>query len=107
MATPPISIASRGYIVQAANIPQGFAAHLQREGLARLTALAPDGLYLEPRAPLTAVLAAFERCGIRLGGVRSAGNEPSWHTSARPAALARARLSNQRSAEWLPTLPCA
>ncbi|HML99417.1 MAG TPA: hypothetical protein PKD75_13165, partial [Tepidiformaceae bacterium] len=71
------------------------------------TALAPDGLYLEPRAPLTAVLAAFERCGIRIGGVRSAGNEPSWHTSARPAALARTRLSNQRSAEWLPTLPCA
>ncbi len=107
MTTPPISIASRGYIVQAAAIPQGFGAHLQREGLAGLTARTPEGLYLEPRAPLTAVFAVFERCGIRIGGVRRAGSEPSWQTTARPAAHARARLSNRRSAEWLPTLPCA
>lgn len=107
MTTPPISIASRGYIVQAANIPGGFAAHLQREGLAGLTSHTPEGLYLEPRAPLTAVFAAFERCGIRIRGVRRAGGEPSWQTHARPAARARARLANRRSAEWLPTLPGA
>lgn len=107
MSTSPLSIASRGYIVQAAAIPQGFAAHLQREGLAGLTARTTDGLYLEPRAPLTAVFAAFERCGIRIDGVRRAGGEPSWRTCARPPAHARARLANRRSAEWLPTLPCA
>ena len=103
----PTSIASRGYIVEAANIPQGFGAHLQRDGLAGITARTDDGMYLEPRVPLATIFAAFERCGVRGAAVRRAGGTGAWQDWARPAWRSRHRLARRQSAEWLPTLPCA
>jgi hypothetical protein len=107
MNTPPTRIASRGYIVEAPNIPQGFGAHLERSGLAGMTSRTADGLYFEPRAPMAALFAAFERCGVRVAAVRRAGGAPCWQSGARPAWRSRDRLANRHAAEWLPTLPCA
>jgi len=105
--TSPTSIASRGYIVEAPNIPQGFGAYLERSGLAGMTTRTAEGLYFEPREPLAALFAAFERCGVRISAVRRAGGAPCWQSGARPAWQSRDRLANRRAAEWLPTLPCA
>jgi hypothetical protein len=102
-----MSIASRGYFIEAPNIPREFGAHLQREGLAGITARTVDGMYFEPRAPLAALVAAFERCGVRVVTMRRAGSGPCWQTRARPAWQSRERLANRHAAEWLPTLPCA
>jgi|GEM_PF-5330164 len=107
METTIRSIASRGYVIESPNIPRGFAAYLEREGLAGMTALTLDGMYLEPRAALTTVLRAFERAGAIVEGVRRAGQPVDWHVTARKSAGWRMRLANQRAAEWLPTLPAA
>jgi hypothetical protein len=107
MNTAPISIASRGYIVEAEDIPPGFGAHLQRDGLAGVTAPTASGMYFEPRAPLAAIFAAFERFGVRVLAVRRAGGASAWQECARPAWRSRHRLGNRQSAEWLPTLPGA
>ena len=101
------SIASRGYVVESPNVPAGFGAFLEREGLAGMTARTVDGLYLEPRVPLATLCSAFERAGARIEGVRRAGQQPDWHVAARAAGGWRMRLGNQRAAEWLPTLPAA
>lgn len=103
----PTSIASRGYIIEATNIPQGFGAHLERGELAGMTARTIDGMYFEPRVSLAAIFAAFERCGVRVSGVRRAGGTSAWQDSARPAWRSRDRLASRNSAEWLPTMPCA
>jgi len=107
MAANVTSIARRGWIIEAGAIPQGFGEHLERAGVARRVAKTDDGMYVEPVAPLASVIGAFERCGIRVRGVRRAGGEGSWQESARPARYSRARLGNPWSAEWLPTLPAA
>jgi hypothetical protein len=107
MNTPAPSSSPRGYVVASQNIPHGFGAHLERAGLAGMTARTVDGMYFEPRVPLTAVFAAFDRCGIQVHGVRRAGGQRSWRESARPAWRSRDRLANRQSAEWLPTLPAA
>ena len=101
------TIASRGFVVESANFPAGFGAFLEREGLAGMTARTLDGLYLEPRVPLTTILRAFERTGARVDGVRRAGQPADWHATARAAAGAHMRLRNCRAAEWLPTYPAA
>lgn len=101
------SIASRGFIIESANIPAGFAAFLEREGLAGMTALTLDGIYLEPRVPLAEILRAFERSGARVEAVRRAGQPADWRLAARKSGGWRMRLGNQRAAEWLPTLPAA
>ncbi len=98
---------ARGFVIESANIPAGFGAHLERSGLAGMTARTVEGLYLEPRVPLASILRAFERTGAQIGGVRRAGSPPDWHVSARAAAGAQMRLRNCRAAEWLPTLPPA
>jgi hypothetical protein len=101
------SIASRGYVIQSANIPGGFGAYLEREGLAGMTAATLDGLYLEPRVALASILRACERAGARVDGVRRAGQPADWRLAARKSAGWRMRLGNARAAEWLPTLPAA
>ncbi len=107
MDTTPRSIASRGYIIESANVPAGFGAFLEKQGLAGMTARTVEGLYLEPRTDLTSILRAMERAGARVDGVRRAGQPADWHVTARAAAGARMRLMNRRAAEWLPTLPAA
>lgn len=107
METNLRSIASRGYVIESTNIPAGFGAHLEREGLAGMTARTLDGIYLEPRAPLATIFRAFERAGACIDGARRAGQQQDWHATARAAAGWRMRLGNQRAAEWLPTLPAA
>ncbi|MGE3073143.1 MAG: hypothetical protein AB7N24_03545 [Dehalococcoidia bacterium] len=106
METQPRSL-SRGFIIESANIPAGFGAHLERKGLAGMTAATLDGMYLEPRVPLGEIFRAFERTGAQVVGVRRAGQPADWHITARAAAGSRMRLSNMRAAEWLPTLPAA
>jgi hypothetical protein len=101
------SIASRGYVIASPNIPAGFGAYLEREGVAAMTAFTLDGMYLEPRAALATIVRAFERAGARVEGVRRAGQPVDWRLSARKSAGWRMRLANQRAAEWLPTLPAA
>lgn len=98
---------TRGMIIESRNIPAGFGSFLERRGLAGMTARTVEGMYLEPRAPLTAILRAFEVTGAAVIGVRPSGKAPDWHVTARAAAGARMRLRNVRSAEWLPTLPPA
>ena len=98
---------SRGFVIESANIPSGFGAHLERKGLAGMTALTLDGIYLEPRVALGEIFRAFERTGAQVTGVRRAGKRADWHVTARAAAGSRMRLSNMRAAEWLPTLPAA
>lgn len=107
METEVQTFASRGFIIESTNVPAGFPAYLEREGLAGMTARTVDGVYLEPRAALGAILEAFERTGARVSGVRRAGQPVDWHATARAAAGARMRLANRRAAEWLPTLPAA
>lgn len=106
METQPLS-PSRGFIIESTNIPAGFGAHLERTGLAGMTARTLDGMYLEPRVALGEVLGAFERTGARVNGVRRAGQRADWHSSVRAAAGSRMRLANMRAAEWLPTFPAA
>ncbi|MGB4861467.1 MAG: hypothetical protein WBO97_03320 [Tepidiformaceae bacterium] len=106
METRPRSLC-RGFVIESANVPSGFGAHLEREGLAGMTALTLHGMYLEPRATLGETLRAFERTGAQVAGVRRAGQPADWHIAARTAAGSRMRLSNMRSAEWLPTHPAA
>ncbi len=105
MTTEPRTLAARGIVIESANVPGGFAAHLEREGLAGMTARTIEGVYLEPRVPLATVLQAFERAGVHVSGLRRAGQPVDWHATARAAGGARMRLANRRSAEWLPTLP--
>ena len=107
METNIHSIRSRGYVVESPNIPTGFGAFLEREGLAGMTARTLDGMYLEPRVPMATLFHAFERAGTKVEGVRRAGQPIDWHLTARAAAGMRMRLGNRRSAEWLPTLPAA
>ena len=107
METNVTTIASRGYVVESPNIPAGFPAYLEREGLAGMTARTLEGLYLEPRVPLDRIFRAIERSGARIDSVRRAGQPADWHISARKAAGWRMRLGNRRAAEWLPTLPAA
>ncbi len=97
----------RGFIIESSAIPAGFGAFLERQGIAGMVASTVDGMYLEPRVPLAAVLRAFERTGASVTGVRRAGQAPDWHVTARAAAGAQMRLRNARAAEWLPTLPPA
>ena len=99
--------ASRGYVIESPNLPGGLAEHLERSGLAGMTARTLDGIYLEPRAPLAAILRAVEAAGARIDGVRRAGQPADWHITARKSAGWRMRLGNRRAAEWLPTLPAA
>lgn len=101
------TIASRGYIIESANIPAGFGEFLERKGLAGMTARTVDGMYLEPRVALATIFQAFERTGSSINGVRRAGQKPDWHVTARASAGAQMRLRNSRSAVWLPTLPAA
>lgn len=107
METNLRSIASRGYVIESTNIPSGFGAFLEREGLAGMTAVTLDGMYLEPRVPLATIFRAFERTGARIDGARRSGQPVDWHLTARAAAGWRMRLGNRRAAEWLPTLPAA
>ena len=107
METNHPATASRGFVVESSNIPTGFGAYLEREGLAGMTARTVDGMYLEPRVALATVFRAFERTGARIDGVRRSGQPADWHLTARAAAGWRMRLGNQRAAEWLPTLPAA
>ena len=100
-------IASRGFIIESGNIPAGFGAFLERQGLAGMVSRTVEGMYLEPRVPLATVLRAFEVTGATVTGVRRAGQAADWHVAARAAAGAQMRLRNVRSAEWLPTLPAA
>ena len=97
----------RGFVVSAGNIPAGFGAFLEREGLAGMTSRTIDGMYFEPRVGVTAILEAFERAGVHIEGVRRSGTAPHWQEAARCAGGARMRLRNRRAAEWLPTLPAA
>jgi hypothetical protein len=99
--------ALRGFIIESSTIPAGFGAFLERRGLAGMVCRTVEGMYLEPRAPLAAVLRAFETTGATVTGVRRAGQAPDWHVTARAAAGAQMRLRNARAAEWLPTLPAA
>ncbi len=99
--------ATRGFIIESSTIPAGFAAYLERRGLAGMVSRTVEGMYLEPRAPLGTVLRAFEATGATVTGFRRAGQAPDWHVTARAAAGAQMRLRNMRSAEWLPTLPAA
>jgi len=101
------TIASRGYVVQSHTIPAGFAAFLERKGLAGMTARTADGLYLEPRVPLARIFHAFEQAGAKVEGVRRAGQASDWYDRARPAACSLRRLTNPLAAEWLPTMPVA
>ena len=107
MTANETSIARQGWIIEARNIPQGFAAHLERTGVARRTVRTEAGMYIEPVSPLAAVIGAFERCGIAVQGAHAVGSANSWRTAARPARGARSRLANHQSAVWLPTLPAA
>lgn len=107
METNLRSNAARGFIIESANIPAGFGAFLEREGLAGMTARTLDGMYLEPRVALPTIFQAFERTGARVDGIRRSGQRPDWHLTARAAAGWRMRLGNRRAAEWLPTLPAA
>lgn len=97
----------RGFIVAAGNIPSGFGTYLERQRLAAMTSRTVDGMYFEPRARMDAVLAAFERAGVHVEGVRRSGAAPHWQEAARCSGGARMRLNNRRAAEWLPTLPGA
>lgn len=106
MDTSPITSA-RGIIIESSNFPAGFADSLERRGLAAMVARTVEGLYLEPRAPLAAILRAFDMTGATVSSVRRAGQSPDWHIAARAAAGAHMRLRNVRAAEWLPTLPPA
>jgi hypothetical protein len=101
------TISPRGFVIQSPNIPAGFGSFLERRGLAGMTARTLDGMYLEPRVPLTAIISAFERTGSSVQAVRRAGQPVDWHLTARAAAGAQMRLRNSRAAEWLPTLPAA
>jgi hypothetical protein len=106
----PLNITSqlpRGFVLSAGNIPAGFGAYLEREGLAAMTSSTIDGMYFEPRVGMTTVLKAFERAGVHIEGVRRSGTAPHWQERARCAGGAMMRLHNRRSAEWLPTLPAA
>lgn len=107
METDIHSIASRGYVIESANIPAGFGAFLERAGLVGMRASTLDGLYLEPRVALAEVLRAFERAGAGVEGVRPAGQPADWRLAARKSGGWRMRLGNQRAAEWMPTLPAA
>mgnify|MGYP006360616367 FL=1 len=107
MAAKVTSIARQGWIIEARNIPQGFAAHLERTGVARRTVRLETGIYVEPVAPLAAVIGAFERCGISVLGAHAVAGGSTWQSGARPARAARSRLANHRSSVWLPTLPAA
>jgi hypothetical protein len=101
------SLPHRGFIVELDNIPMEFLARLEREGLASMTARTVDGVYLEPRTNLASIIDLIERAGATVHGFRAAGAQASWHQGARPAASSRQRLTNRRSAVWLPTLPAA
>lgn len=98
---------TRGFVVEAHDIPAGLAARLEREGLAGMTADTVDGVYLEPRVPLGAIIEVFEGSGAVVRGFRAAGTAPSWRDGARSYVSAMKRLRDARSAEWLPTLPAA
>lgn len=97
----------RGFVVEMDLVPPGLLAGLECEGLAGMAARTVDGVYFEPRASLATILQRIERSGASVQGFRTAGTPASWHESARPAATARARLTNSRSAVWLPILPPA
>ncbi|KAA0240041.1 MAG: hypothetical protein DYG91_04270 [Chloroflexi bacterium CFX7] len=97
----------RGYVVETGWAPPGFPARLEREGLATMCAHTIDGVYIEPRVPLGAVLEKFAQAGLQVRGFRAAGTAPSWRDGLRPTSRSRARLGNSRAAEWLPTLPPA
>ncbi|MBA4181530.1 MAG: hypothetical protein C0506_13150 [Anaerolinea sp.] len=103
----PSALPHRGFVVEAPEIPAAFIHRLEATGLATMLARTVDGLYFEPVISVARVLAAFRAAGIPVESVRRGGTTPSWHHSARPAAGARQRLGNARSAEWLPTLPAA
>lgn len=107
METATRSIASRGFVIESANIPARFGDYLERAGMAGMTATTVEGLYLEPRVALASILQAVERAGAHVDGVRRAGQPADWHLTARAAAGARMRLLNRRAAEWLPTMPAA
>lgn len=96
----------RGFIVSASAVPSGFLAFLERSGLAGQTALTVEGVYLEPRVSMAAIVSAFERAGVTVRGYRPAGNANSWQEAAR-SFRGQGRLSNPRAAEWLPTMPAA
>lgn len=107
MASAPIPFErpTRGFVIEASGVAQGFAESLERKGLAVMVARTVDGIYLEPRAQFSRIVAALEAAGARVTGVRRAGEAPSWQRSARNAAESRRRLGDFRAAEWLPTLP--
>ncbi len=107
MSEPTVFRPRRGYVIETGWTPAEFPARLEREGLAAMCAHTIDGVYLEPRVPLGAIVERFAQAGLQVRGFRAAGTAPSWRDGLRPAALAEARLRNARSAEWLPTLPAA
>ena len=107
MNAMPSTLPHRGFVAEAAEIPSAFIHRLEATGLATMTARTVDGLYFEPAISLSRVMAAFRAAGLHVESVRRGGTTPSWHASARPAAESRLRLTNSRSAEWLPTLPAA
>jgi hypothetical protein len=98
---------ARGVVIRASGIPVGFGRRLERAGLAGGTCETFEGMYLEPRASLTAILALFDAAGVTVAGISPAGPRGSWRDAARRPADARHRLTDRRSAEGLPTLPAA
>ncbi len=106
--TQPVTIRpGRGYVIEAAWVPAEFPARLERQGLGVMCALTVDGVYIEPRVALGAILEAFACAGLPVRGFRAAGTPPSWRDGIRPPSRSRARLGNSRSAEWFPVLPAA
>ncbi|NUQ56491.1 MAG: hypothetical protein HUU14_11445, partial [Dehalococcoidia bacterium] len=55
----------RGYVVETGWAPPGFPARLERKGLATMCAHTIDGVYIEPRVPLGAVLEKFAQAGLQ------------------------------------------
>jgi hypothetical protein len=98
---------TRGVVIELDSIPAGFLRRLESEGLAGMTARTIDGVYLEPRTSIATIIDRCESVGSVVYGFRPAGTVASWHEGARPASLARKRLTNARSSVWLPTLPAA
>lgn len=96
----------RGFVIVTTTVPSGFLRFLEQSGLAGQTALTVEGVYLEPRVSMSAIVQAFERAGATVRGYRPAGAANGWQDAAR-AFRGRGRLSNPLAAEWLPTRPAA
>jgi len=91
----------RGYIVQIDRAPGGLGQRLERDGAAKMASRTVEGLYVEPKSSLGALVTSLETQGLEVLGLRSVSAIRAWEAQ-KPGR--RNRLRNPLSACWVPGL---